>query len=61
MAVTAPTLDRPAALRRARALNSLTIGWNAVEGVVAVAAGIAAGSVSVGVSASIPASRCRRP
>jgi divalent metal cation (Fe/Co/Zn/Cd) transporter len=40
-------LDRPAALRRARRLNEVTIGWNVVEGVVAVAAGIAAGSISL--------------
>lgn len=38
---------RDGAVRRARWLNSATIGWNAVEGVVAVAAGVAAGSVSL--------------
>jgi divalent metal cation (Fe/Co/Zn/Cd) transporter len=38
---------RAAAVRRGRLLNRLTIGWNAVEGVVAVAAGLAAGSVSL--------------
>jgi divalent metal cation (Fe/Co/Zn/Cd) transporter len=38
---------RAAAVRRARWLNAATIGWNAVEGVVAVAAGLAAGSVSL--------------
>jgi len=38
---------RDAAVRRARRLTWLTIGWNAVEGVVAVTAGIAAGSVSL--------------
>jgi divalent metal cation (Fe/Co/Zn/Cd) transporter len=38
---------RHRALRRARTLNRLTIGWNVVEGVVALAAGIAAGSVSL--------------
>jgi divalent metal cation (Fe/Co/Zn/Cd) transporter len=32
---------------RARLLNKLTIGWNAVEGVVAVVAGVVAGSVSL--------------
>lgn len=41
------TLARDDALRRARRLNVLTIGWNVVEGVVAVAAGIAAGSISL--------------
>ena len=34
-------------MRRGRLLNRLTIGWNALEGVVAVAAGLAAGSVSL--------------
>lgn len=40
-----PTRD--AAVRQARWLNAATIGWNTVEGVVAVAAGVAAGSVSL--------------
>lgn len=39
--------DRTVAVRRARWLNAATIGWNAVEGVVAVSAGVAAGSVSL--------------
>lgn len=34
-------------MERARRLNHLTLGWNVVEGVVAVAAGLAAGSVSL--------------
>lgn len=38
---------REAAVRRARLLNRLSIGWNAVEGVVALIAGVAAGSVSL--------------
>ncbi len=38
---------RAAAVRRGRRLNRLTIGWNAVEGIVAVVAGLAAGSVSL--------------
>jgi divalent metal cation (Fe/Co/Zn/Cd) transporter len=38
---------RAAAVRRAGQLTALTIGWNAVEGVVAVLAGVAAGSVSL--------------
>jgi divalent metal cation (Fe/Co/Zn/Cd) transporter len=42
----APTA-RAGAVRRARWLNAATIGWNGVEGVVAVAAGVAAGSVSL--------------
>ena len=39
--------DRPLALRRALLLNRVSIGWNVVEGVVAVTAGILAGSVSL--------------
>ncbi len=39
--------ERHAAVRRARVLNAMTIGWNGIEGVIAVAAGIAAGSVSL--------------
>jgi hypothetical protein len=38
---------RAAAVRQGRLLNRLTIGWNALEGIVAVAAGLAAGSVSL--------------
>ena len=38
---------RQAAVTRSRRLNRLTIGWNVAEGVVALAAGIAAGSVSL--------------
>ena len=45
----APAVDgtRQAAVRLARILNKLTIGWNAAEGVVAVVAGVVAGSVSL--------------
>jgi divalent metal cation (Fe/Co/Zn/Cd) transporter len=39
--------DRDRALRSARRLNVATLGWNAIEAVVAVAAAIAAGSVSL--------------
>lgn len=41
------TVERTDALRRAKTLNALTIGWNAIEGIVAVVAGILAGSVSL--------------
>jgi len=41
-----PTARR-GAVRRSRLLNRLTIGWNVAEGVIAVAAGIMAGSVSL--------------
>jgi divalent metal cation (Fe/Co/Zn/Cd) transporter len=44
--VAAP-VTRADALRRSRWLNAATIGWNTVEGVVAIAAGVAAGSVSL--------------
>ena len=40
-------LERPAAVHRARWLNVATIGWNTIEGVVAILAGVAAGSVSL--------------
>ena len=42
-----PTSDRDGAVRRARVLNVATIAWNGTEGVVAVIAGVAAGSVSL--------------
>jgi divalent metal cation (Fe/Co/Zn/Cd) transporter len=43
-----PSVGRRArAVRRACWLNAATIGWNSLEGVVAVAAGLAAGSVSL--------------
>ena len=38
---------RRLAVRRSRTLNRLTIGWNVVEGIVAVTAGAIAGSVSL--------------
>jgi divalent metal cation (Fe/Co/Zn/Cd) transporter len=43
----APPKRREDAVRRARLLTNVTIGYNLVEGVVAVVAGIAAGSVSL--------------
>ena len=47
MAVALDLDDRAAVVARARLLNVATIGWNAAEGVVAVVAGLAAGSVSL--------------
>ena len=47
VAVAEPARIRADAVRRARLLNRATIGWNSVEGVIAVAAGLAAGSVSL--------------
>lgn len=38
---------RDAVVRRAQRLNVLTIGWNVIEGVVAVSAGLVAGSISL--------------
>ena len=38
---------RPALLRRALRLEYVTVGWNIVEGVIAIAAGMAAGSVAL--------------
>jgi divalent metal cation (Fe/Co/Zn/Cd) transporter len=38
---------RAAALRRAVVLNRLTLGWNAAEAVVALGAGLAAGSIGL--------------
>lgn len=40
-------MDRQATLRRALRLEYLTVGWNVVEGVIAVAAALAAGSVAL--------------
>jgi divalent metal cation (Fe/Co/Zn/Cd) transporter len=39
--------ERPTALARARRLNRLTLTWNVIEGIVAISAGVAAGSVSL--------------
>jgi divalent metal cation (Fe/Co/Zn/Cd) transporter len=47
-ATTTPTRpERDAAVTRARWLNAATIGWNSLEGVVALTAGVVAGSVSL--------------
>lgn len=47
MTVQAPPDTRAAAVRRARLLTNVTIGYNVAEGIVAVLAGAAAGSVSL--------------
>ena len=44
---TAPDFSREASLVHARRLEYLTVGWNVVEGVVAVGAALAAGSVAL--------------
>ena len=46
MALTEPT-TREQAVSRQKWLTAATIGWNGVEGVIAIAAGLAAGSVSL--------------
>ena len=46
-APTAPVADRPGLLRRALRLEYLTVGWNIIEGVIAVIAGLASGSVAL--------------
>ena len=45
--MTAPDASREASLAHARRLEYLTVGWNVVEGVVAVGAAVAAGSVAL--------------
>lgn len=40
-------VDRPAVLRRALRLELLTVGWNIVEGIVAIGAALASGSVAL--------------
>lgn len=45
--VASPSRDREDLVRRATVLNRLTIGWNAVEGIVAIAAGLTASSIGL--------------
>jgi divalent metal cation (Fe/Co/Zn/Cd) transporter len=45
--MTAISVDRPGLLRRGLRLEYLTVSWNVVEGVLAVAAALAAGSVAL--------------
>ena len=45
--MTGVLLDRPAAVARARALNRFSLAWNVIEAGVALAAGVAAGSISL--------------
>lgn len=47
--MTPPTvhLSRSDAVRRVRLYNNLTLGWNVLEGIIALAAGIAASSISL--------------
>jgi divalent metal cation (Fe/Co/Zn/Cd) transporter len=45
--MTAALASRPALLRRALRLEYLTVGWNLVEGTIAIAAATASGSVAL--------------
>jgi len=45
--MTAPAATRPDLLGRALRLEHGTVGWNIVEGVVAIGAALAAGSVAL--------------
>ena len=40
-------MERPALIRRGLLLEYLTVGWNVVEGLVAVVAGVASGSIAL--------------
>src|SRR5438034_11536034 len=41
------SMERVALLRRGLALEGVTVGYNALEGIVAIAAGLVAGSVAL--------------
>ena len=41
------SVARQSLLRRGLLLEALTVGWNVTEGIIAVAAGVAAGSVAL--------------
>ena len=45
--MTAEVMDRPALIRRGKLLEYATIGYNSIEGIIAVAAGVIAGSVAL--------------
>ena len=45
--MTEATIDRAPLLRRARWLEYLTIGWNVLEGLIAIGAAVAAGSIAL--------------
>jgi cation diffusion facilitator family transporter len=42
-----PTMARPALIRRGLLLEYLTVGWNVLEGLIAVLAGLASGSIAL--------------
>jgi divalent metal cation (Fe/Co/Zn/Cd) transporter len=45
--MTADAMDRPALIRRGKLLEYVTIGYNSLEGVIAIGAGVIAGSVAL--------------
>jgi hypothetical protein len=45
--MTAEVMERPALIRRGRLLEYATIGYNSLEGIIAVSAGLLAGSVAL--------------
>lgn len=45
--MTAEVIDRPALIRRGKLLEYATIGYNSLEGIIAIAAGLLAGSVAL--------------
>ena len=45
--MTAVAMDRPALIRRGKLLEYATIGYNSLEGIIAIAAGLLAGSVAL--------------
>lgn len=45
--MTEVALDRPLLIRRGKVLEYLTIGYNCLEGIIAIAAGVLAGSVAL--------------
>lgn len=45
--MTAEVMDRPALIRRGKQLEYATIGYNSLEGIIAIAAGLLAGSVAL--------------
>src|SRR3954451_17633704 len=47
MATHSIPVDRNAALRRARQLEYVTVGWNSIEAIASIIAGILAGSIAL--------------
>jgi divalent metal cation (Fe/Co/Zn/Cd) transporter len=45
--MTADAMDRPALIRRGKQLEYATIGYNSLEGIIAISAGLLAGSVAL--------------